>query len=99
MNRRFIAAFSATFIALALASSAIAREAVVGRESDAKVRARIVQLVNDARARGRRCGTERFAATRPLNISRPLTDAAADPGIGAGVCVGADLGAGVGVGT
>jgi len=65
-------------IAVALASTAIARDAVVGRESDSKVRARVVELVNDARSSARRCGSQRFTAAPPLRISRELTDAAED---------------------
>jgi uncharacterized protein YkwD len=75
MSQRFIAALVATFIA-ALSSQAMARDAVVGRQSDARIRARVVQLVNDARAEGRRCGSERYAAAPPLKISTSLTDAA-----------------------
>jgi uncharacterized protein YkwD len=50
----------------------------VGRESGATVRARVVELVNKARSKGRRCGSERFAAAPPLSVSRELNDAAAD---------------------
>jgi len=74
MAQRFVAAL----IAIALASSAIARSAVVGRESDAAIRARVIELVNQARSKSRRCGSERFASAPPLNVSRKLSDAAAD---------------------
>ena len=62
----------------ALASSAFARDAVVGRESNGTVRERVIDLVNAARAKGRRCGSERFAPAPPLNASRRLNEAAAD---------------------
>lgn len=73
MTHRLIAAL----IGIALASSAFARDAVVGRESGATIRARVVELVNDARAQGRRCGSQRYGAAPPLSISRELSDAAA----------------------
>ncbi len=41
------------------------------------VRSRVLVLVNEARARPRRCGTEFFAATRPLRFSAKLQAAAA----------------------
>jgi len=64
--------------AVSLSGGAFARDAVVGRESDARVRARVVDLVNAARATARKCGSERFAAAPPLKVSRKLTDAAED---------------------
>ena len=67
----------AALAAVALTSNAHAANAVVGRESGATVRARVVQLVNAARSHGRRCGSERFAAAPPLSASRKLDDAAA----------------------
>jgi uncharacterized protein YkwD len=70
--------FIVALIAVALASGAIAGDAVVGRDSDAKIRARVVELVNHARSESRRCGSERFAAAPPLGVSRKLTDAASD---------------------
>jgi uncharacterized protein YkwD len=36
----------------------------------------VVQLVNAARSKGRKCGSERYAAAPPLTISRELGDAA-----------------------
>jgi len=68
----------AATIALVFASATPAADAVVGRASDSTVRSRVVDLVNDARGRGRKCGSERFAAAPPLAISRQLTDAAED---------------------
>ena len=70
---RFIAALAA----VALTSGALAANAVVGRESGAAVRARVVELVNAARSNGRKCGSERFAAAPPLSASRELNEAAA----------------------
>jgi len=63
---------------LATGASASAADAVVGRASAAAVRARVVKLVNEARSRGRRCGSERFSAAPSLEVSRKLTDAAED---------------------
>jgi uncharacterized protein YkwD len=70
--------FIAALMAVALTSSAIARDAVVGREPNAKIRTRVVELVNEAREHGRRCGSERYAAAPPLSISGKLGDAATD---------------------
>jgi uncharacterized protein YkwD len=54
-----------------------AADAVVGRDSGAAVRERVVELVNAARSEGRRCGPKRFAAAPPLGRSRDLDEAAA----------------------
>jgi uncharacterized protein YkwD len=62
--------------ALALAMAASATDAVVGRQSDGKVRARVVELVNAARSNARSCGIERFAAAPPLSASQQLNEAA-----------------------
>jgi uncharacterized protein YkwD len=62
---------------IALASGASAAAAVVGRESGADIRARVVELVNAARSHGRRCGSERFAPAPALTASRNLNEAAA----------------------
>ena len=59
-------------------TGASAADAVVGRRSDAAVRARVIELVNAARTNGRRCGSERFGAAPPLEDSRELDDAAFD---------------------
>ncbi len=72
LRQRCIAALTA----LALTSGAIAANAVVGRESGATVRARVVDLVNVARSHSRRCGSVRYAAAPPLSSSRKLNDAA-----------------------
>jgi uncharacterized protein YkwD len=72
--RNCIAALAA--FVLTSAASASPSDAVVGRDSGAKIRARVVDLVNEARGHGRRCGTERFAAAPPLDDSRDLDDAA-----------------------
>jgi uncharacterized protein YkwD len=68
----------AALFAIALTTGAGAADAVVGRESGSTVRARVVDLVNDARSHARRCGRERFAAAAPLEVSRKLNEAAAD---------------------
>jgi uncharacterized protein YkwD len=60
----------------ALATGASAADAVIGKSSDARIRSRVVALVNEARGHARRCGSERFAAAPPLRISSKLTDAA-----------------------
>jgi uncharacterized protein YkwD len=70
--------YLAALTAVALSVGASAADAVVSRASGAKVRARVVELVNDARANGKRCGRERFAAAPPLSVSRELNDAATD---------------------
>jgi uncharacterized protein YkwD len=75
MSRLTICLFLA---AIVFTSGANAAEVVVGRESGATVRARVVELVNVARRNGRRCGSVRFAAAPPLSVSRQLNDAAAD---------------------
>jgi uncharacterized protein YkwD len=67
----------AALAAIALSPGASATNAVVGRESGAAVRSRVVELVNVARSRGRTCGSERFAAAPPLSVSSLLNDAAA----------------------
>lgn len=74
---REIRLFSMTLVvAAALATAASAADAIVGRTSDARIRSRVVKLVNEARSQARRCGSERFAAAPPLRISSDLTDAA-----------------------
>jgi uncharacterized protein YkwD len=70
--------FTAVLVTVAVSTGVFAREAVVGRDSDRVVRARVVELVNAARAQPRRCGKTRMAAAAPLQISRRLTDAASD---------------------
>ncbi len=62
--------------ALTLSVVAAAANAVVGRSSSAAIHARVVELVNDARSHARRCGSERFTAAAPLNVSTKLNDAA-----------------------
>jgi uncharacterized protein YkwD len=69
------AAFFALFVLTAGASGA---DTMAARESSATVRARVVELVNVARSRPRRCGSERFTAVPPLTASRKLNDAAMD---------------------
>lgn len=67
----------AALLGVALASNASASDAAVGRDSSAKVRARVVELVNAARADARKCGNTRYAAAPPLIESNSLEDAAA----------------------
>jgi uncharacterized protein YkwD len=61
---------------LVLASATTAADAVVARESGDAVRARVVELVNVARSKSRKCGPDRFAAAPPLRASNELSDAA-----------------------
>jgi uncharacterized protein YkwD len=68
----------AALLVIALAPRAIAADAAVGRESGAAIRERVIDLVNAARSKGRRCGSDRFAAALPLRASRQLNAAAAD---------------------
>ena len=67
----------AVLTAITMSSGVLAANAVVGRESGATVRARVVELVNVARNNSRKCGSVRFAAAPPLSVSRELNDAAA----------------------
>jgi uncharacterized protein YkwD len=67
----------AALVSAALCSGASAADAIVGRASATAIRARVVDLVNDARSHGQRCGSERFAAAPPLRASRDLDTAAA----------------------
>lgn len=46
-------------------------------EDSAAIAARVLELVNAARAEARRCGREKVAAAAPLALSQPLTEAAA----------------------
>jgi uncharacterized protein YkwD len=75
---RFLPRVLAVLATATLTANLSAADALVGRESGATVRARVVELVNAARSEGRRCGSKRFAAAPPLRISRPLSNAAAD---------------------
>jgi uncharacterized protein YkwD len=79
---RFLVKFQwhclAALTAIALTSSTFAADAVVSRVSNATVRARVVELVNVARSKSRKCGAEKFAAAPPLFASRQLDDAAGD---------------------
>jgi uncharacterized protein YkwD len=70
--------FHRTFAALTavMLTSIVPCTDAVARDSDATVRARVVELVNDARRKPRKCGSERFAAAPALNASRQLNDAA-----------------------
>ena len=68
----------AALAAVLLGSTASAADALVARDSNATVRARVVELVNAARSHGRKCGRERYPAAPPLSVSRDLNDAATD---------------------
>ena len=57
-------------------SCASAGDAVVAPKSTADVRARVAELVNAARSKGRKCGSERFPAAPPLIVSPELNEAA-----------------------
>lgn len=67
----------AVITTLVFGAVAHAADAVVGRASSSSIRARVVDLVNEARSHGRRCGREKFPAAAPLSMSRKLNDAAA----------------------
>jgi uncharacterized protein YkwD len=67
----------AAALAFALGAAASAATAVVGQTSVTAIRARVVELVNDARSHARRCGSERFSAAPPLSVSTKLNEAAA----------------------
>jgi uncharacterized protein YkwD len=66
-----------TLAIAALSTSALARDTRVARETSATIHTRVVELVNVARSKGRRCGSERFAAAPSLSVSKTLDDAAA----------------------
>jgi uncharacterized protein YkwD len=68
----------ACLLCFALISGVQAADTLVARESPATIRKRVVELVNEARSGGRRCGAERFAAAPPLNPVRTLNEAAGD---------------------
>lgn len=63
-------------ILLCALQPAIAAEVGVAREPASAVRARVLQLVNEARLMGRRCGAEAFPPAAPLASSAPLQAAA-----------------------
>jgi uncharacterized protein YkwD len=67
----------AALTSLALWAGTAAADAVVGRESGNTVRERVVDLVNVARSRGRKCGAEWFDAAPPLDFSKQLNEASA----------------------
>lgn len=53
-----------------------AAETLVSRSSADVVRQRVLQLVNEARSTGRRCGGEQFPSVAPLAWAPPLESAA-----------------------
>ena len=68
---------AALLVTIGLMAVGCAADVAVARESGDQVRARVVELVNAARSKPRKCGSERFAAAPPLSESRQLDDAAA----------------------
>jgi uncharacterized protein YkwD len=66
----------AAVLLLTLVSGICVADTRVARASEADVRSRVVELVNDARSRSRRCGKERFAAVPALRASAQLDKAA-----------------------
>jgi uncharacterized protein YkwD len=60
---------------MAAAPGITAADAVVGRDPAATIRGRVLMLVNEARAAGRRCGRESFPPAPPLAESRSLRTA------------------------
>ncbi len=66
---------AAVLLALA-AGPAVAADAVVGRAAGDTIAARVLDLVNEARAEGRRCGRRRYAPAAPLAPSRRIEQAA-----------------------
>jgi uncharacterized protein YkwD len=71
LSHRVFAAMTAVMLAFLVPCTDAA-----ARDSDAAVRARVVELVNDARRKARKCGSERFAAAPALKASGQLSDAA-----------------------
>lgn len=67
----------ALLAAISFSACAHAENTVVTRGSSASVNARVVELVNAARSKGRKCGSERFAAAPSLSVSPKLNEAAA----------------------
>jgi uncharacterized protein YkwD len=57
-------------------TSAALAEARAGTGSNGAVLQRVIVLVNDARARGQKCGRRHFPPVAPLGISEPLGRAA-----------------------
>jgi uncharacterized protein YkwD len=68
---------SLSLLMLLLAGNAFAREAPpVSSQPAARVQQQVLDLVNEARARGRSCGAERFGPAAPLVVSEKLYRAA-----------------------
>lgn len=67
-------------IALLAAAPAMASaaESRVAGEPVPALRARVLELMNQARAQGRRCGRESFPPAAPLGVAKPLQQAAQD---------------------
>jgi uncharacterized protein YkwD len=75
MTQRFFCLVA--LLGLTLASSVAMGDALVGRDSKARINARVIELVNDARSRGARCGRVRYRPAPPLRAVPELTEAAA----------------------
>jgi uncharacterized protein YkwD len=69
-------AWSMVIVSALAGCPAFAGDAIVGRQSTASIRERVLELVNQARAQGRRCGGEQYPAAPPLAASRNLRTAA-----------------------
>lgn len=63
-------------LTLLCSGAGIGRADVPATAKPELVRQRVLELVNTARAHGRRCGRESFAAAPPLQLSAPLQRAA-----------------------
>jgi uncharacterized protein YkwD len=63
-------------IAALLVETQASADVLVAKASSARVRERVLELVNEARSQTRWCGDERFRATTPLAYSPVLNKAA-----------------------
>lgn len=61
---------------LLVAGGALAADVLVARAPAPEVRQRVLELINQARSTGRRCGPEQFPSTAPLAWAPPLEAAA-----------------------
>ena len=76
-STRSLALSAVALVVVAIGPGVSHADAMVGRDSGATVRARVIELVNVARSRPRKCGSQRFGAAPPLAVSRKLDAAAA----------------------
>jgi len=77
LHRRSRLLCVAALACAAAGAAASAADTLARRAAASDIRARVVELVNEARSRGRRCGSERFAAAPPLRASLDLDATAA----------------------